>query len=537
MLVLGKYESPEARERLKRLRASIAPAPRPAPSFAPGMGMGMGPGGSGGRSDVSPSEGSALMVDNYGRLLPPKIDFDSYKESLSEPPEIDLGPRDEPDYSGFEGDPELTDDEVYEAATRAVEDFVHGGPADVSDYTELSDVDRARVQDSVNAQLQDGIIQDHEALAGYLVDNGISNPAALVDHLRTGGEDFGLQVGDKVYHLEGDNALVETQPDRTQVVYNAQFVQERAVEIVEAREHSKEQEASSPSPSLGQDSKVDDAGRHQITRGFRDQVAERIATSREAKPQSDTPKLSPSQEAAHRIDAQRKTFPVDTQATPEVMPTREKPSSEQNKEPKAAPSRQQESSQNDKVQKDLPAPEAQAKALSPSQAAAQRVEAGRNERVQQQASGVQQTRTVVDLLRAAGPGKRAVDKRNGNAFHLEGKELVRKDKNGVETGRMDADKAKQIVLDRLGKDKQGPVTKAEPSKPSAKSPEPNAQQQSSKEAQQKSGQNGFARAAQQQSGGQSHTAEAAARAEKTQQENAARRAAMEDAQKNQGKSL
>lgn len=531
MLVLGKYASPEERERLQRLRASAAPAPRPAPSFA----MGMGPGGGGGRSDVSPSEGSALMVDNYGHLLPPKIDFDSYKESLREPPEIDRGPREEPDYDGFDGDQELTYDDVQERAAAAVEEYVRGGDDTAFDFTELSEVDRARVQDAAYDQLQDGIAQEHEAAAEHLVDNGIENPAAFVDALRTSGPDYGVQVGDKVYHLEGDNALVETQQDRSQIIYDANFVQERAQEIVQERAYSKQQEVSAPTPRLGQESKVDGASREQITNGFRDQVAQRLAKSQGAQPETEKPKLSPAQEAAQRIEAQRKTFTVDTQATPDVMPTKTS-SAEKKPEPKADQSRQATT-----VQKQRGAAQAQPQKLSAPQEAAQRVEAARKEKAQQQAPAAQQRTTVVDQLRNAGPGHRAVDRRNGNTFHLEGKELVRLDKNGVETGRMDADKAKQIVLDRREQRAQAQSAQ-QPEKQAPKAPEqksqPQAEKQSPKASEQKPGQQGaFARAAQQQSGGEGPAAAAAARAAKASEENAARRAAQQAIQKNNGQSL
>lgn len=274
VLVLGRYVSPEDRRRLQQLRAASQPAPR----YVPQLSRGYGPGGGSGRSDVSPSEGSALMLDKYGHLLPPRdelLNDDRSPEDIRE--ERAYLRQHNPDFGGMGGEAVLSDAHVNHRAQIIIENYVLGH--EPANMTEMSEVDIARVQEAIDGKLQEPTNYEIEEAARRVAEHS-SHEQTVIDQLYQEEPGFGYEMdGGYTYHLESE-ALVETRPDGSQLVFaeaDVEAVQERAVEMrQEWAKEQQQQQLSTPTPSKGRgEPEMSKTSRDQITAKFAQFLAEK----------------------------------------------------------------------------------------------------------------------------------------------------------------------------------------------------------------------------------------------------------------------
>ncbi|MBY3314756.1 hypothetical protein [Rhizobium laguerreae] len=541
VLVLGTYVSLEDRRRLQQMRAATKPAPR----YVPELSRGYAPGGRGGRTDVSPSEGSALMLDKYGHLLPPRDELLNDPRTPAEIREENAQLRqDDPDFSGLGGEAVLSQEEIDVRAQVIIENRVLGN--DPVDMTEMSEVDIARVQEGIYDLLMQPADFELEDAAWRMAENRTPE-GTVIDQLYKEEPGVAYVVEDHTYHLEFD-ALVETRPDGDQVVFkDAELVQKRALEIRQELESGQQQEKSSersqhrqqepsrPIPSQDQPrqeaanatevsqsdlQKIRATFSQQFAKSYADKAPAREASAKRAAAKeqrnsakseapTEEPKLAPAQELAKRADegmklnAERRQA-VSTEATFSVDPQAMERGGERTSAAEAKP--------------EQPAVTAEpSKPLSPIEQAANRGAAS-----MQQNADRRRPPTLVEHLQSKPEGHIAVHPTNGFGYRLEG-DTIHAMKDGKPTGwTMKAEDMQKFELDARQQKQAGPSQQAAASeKPQQAAP---AQKPQGK----------IAQAAQAQSGGGSSTQNAAAQAEATMKANAERRAQQQEQQKHRG---
>ncbi|NKK58793.1 hypothetical protein GFM44_23120 [Rhizobium leguminosarum bv. viciae] len=568
VLVLGTYVSPEDRRRLQQMRAATKPAPRYVPEFS----RGYAPGGRGGRTDVSPSEGSALMLDKYGHLLPPRDELLNDPRTPAEIREENAQLRqDDPDFSGLGGEAVLSQEEIDVRAQVIIENHVLGN--DPVDMPEMSEVDIARVQEAIYDQLQQPAEFEFEDAARRMDEYG-SPTETVIDQLYNEEPGTAYEFEGHSYHLEF-GALVETRPDGSQIVFkDAEVIHERAVEMRQeaaaeqqhdmSAEHSRQrqQEPSRPIPSQDQRRQeaanapeVSPSNFQQIRENFAQQVAKSWADkasvreasakraaakeqrasgkpqpSNEVKamppevakrmeerraPRPEQPKLAPSQELAQRagegmkLNAERRqTAGADVSFS--VDPEAVKVAKEQ--ADKRMEERRIGAPATETKQQSVTAEPS--KSLSPAEQAANLGAAS-----MQQNADRRRPPTLVEHLQSKPEGHIAVHPTNGFGYRLQG-DTIHAMKDGKPTGwTMKAEDMQKFELNARQQKQAGPSQQTAASeKPQQASP---AQKPQGK----------IAQAAQAQAGGGSSTQNAAAQAEATMKANAERRAQQPTQQK------
>ncbi|UXT53256.1 hypothetical protein FY136_28765 (plasmid) [Agrobacterium tumefaciens] len=542
VLVLGQFTSPEQRERLQHLRSMAAPAPRPAPSFA----MGYGPGGKGGRSDVSPSEGSAMMLDNYGHLLSPK---DETIEQVKAEYEQMMADREEINFDDFDGSQRMSQEEVDAFAEAFAYDYIRGidpQPLDVP----MSDADTARVQHAIYEQVQNGIAAEFEDLSQHFA-NMSTEAGTPIDTLRQWEDGYELKVGENTYKLDG-NALIETQPDGIEMTFDADAMDIRIQDIRDAaKELGGPQQETVPVPTpkapdtptaTSQALEMTPDNREKIASAFRDSMAaaqERFAPMHQQRAE----RAAAREAAAAGRNSEPNSEPAparsDVQAAVD-MPEAQKPSEAQVTAQRVSETLQEHrvitpAGQRFAVEAKAPTQSQsheQAPTLSPAQQAAQSASAAIQPK--------QGNALLVDMLSKAPEGTRIRNTSTGTSYRVEGENIIAS-KNGQDSSSMNFAEFKQRYEPTSAKQPSIQKETAAVSQPGAQqeksvtsAPAASAKPQHDQKPQQQS--QSLARASQ--GGGQSAAQTAAVQAAQSLEASAARAATQAtNQQKNRGQEL